>query len=106
MVDSIGKLFGLYRYADIAMVGGGFSAGVHNVLEAAVWGAPVIVGPNHKRSAEVTALIEAGGAFGHDHSEVLLLEPDQLDAVLASGDEYLDGKSVTAWLRARQLLGL
>jgi ADP-ribose pyrophosphatase len=38
--------------------------------------------------------------------EVLLMEPDALDAALASGDEYLDGKSVTAWLRAKQLLGL
>ncbi len=38
--------------------------------------------------------------------EVLLLEPAELDAALASGDEYLDGKSVTAWLRAKQLLGL
>jgi ADP-ribose pyrophosphatase len=38
--------------------------------------------------------------------EVLLLAPDALDAALASGDEYLDGKSLTAWFRARQLLGL
>ena len=38
--------------------------------------------------------------------EVLLMEPEQLDGVLASGDEYLDGKSVTAWLRAKQRLGL
>jgi len=38
--------------------------------------------------------------------EVLLLTPDQLDAALASGDEPLDGKSVTAWFRAKQLLGL
>jgi len=38
--------------------------------------------------------------------EVLLLEPAELDAALASGDEYLDGKSVTAWLRAKQLLGV
>ena len=38
--------------------------------------------------------------------EVLLMEPAELDGVLASGDEYLDGKSVTAWLRAKQLLGI
>jgi ADP-ribose pyrophosphatase len=38
--------------------------------------------------------------------EVLLLSPAELDAAIASGDEYLDGKSVTAWFRARQLLGL
>ena len=38
--------------------------------------------------------------------EVLLLEPTELDAALASGDEYLDGKSITAWFRAKQVLGL
>jgi ADP-ribose pyrophosphatase len=38
--------------------------------------------------------------------EVLLMAPEQLDAALASGDEYLDGKSVTAWLRAKQVLGV
>ena len=38
--------------------------------------------------------------------EVLLMEPSALDAAIASGDEYLDGKSITAWFRARQLLGL
>ncbi|MEB3297709.1 MAG: NUDIX hydrolase [Cyanobacteriota bacterium] len=38
--------------------------------------------------------------------EVLLMEPSELDAALASGAEYLDGKSVTAWLRAKQLLGI
>ena len=63
VVDSIGKLFGLYRYADIAMIGGGFSAGVHNVLEAAVWGVSVIVGPNHKKSQEVQRMIDGLAAF-------------------------------------------
>ena len=63
IVDSIGKLFGLYREADLAYIGGGFGAGVHNVLEAAVWGVPTIVGPKHTRSQEVSALIGALGAF-------------------------------------------
>jgi len=63
LVDSIGKLFSLYALADIAYVGGGFSAGVHNVLEASVWNVPVIVGPHHRRSSEITALINKRGAF-------------------------------------------
>ena len=63
IVDSIGKLFDLYRHADIAYVGGGFSAGVHNTLEAAVWGSPVLCGPNHLRSREIADLMKAGGAF-------------------------------------------
>jgi len=62
IVDSIGKLFSLYQEADIAYVGGGFSDGVHNVLEPSVWRKPVIVGPRHERSQEVAALIgESGG---------------------------------------------
>lgn len=63
IVDNIGKLFSLYQYADIAYVGGGFGAGVHNTLEAAVWGCSVIVGPNHYRSREISELLKANGGF-------------------------------------------
>ncbi|MDP4237668.1 MAG: glycosyltransferase N-terminal domain-containing protein, partial [Bacteroidota bacterium] len=63
IVDSIGKLFAFYEYAMFAYVGGGFSNGVHNVLEPSVWGVPSIVGPNHKRSKEIAALIGLGGAI-------------------------------------------
>lgn len=63
LIDSIGKLFDLYSIANIAYVGGGFGAGAHNTLEAAVWGRPVLVGPRHRKTKEVQELIEAGGAF-------------------------------------------
>ena len=63
IVDSIGKLFDLYKEADATLVGGGFSAGIHNVLEPAAWGKPVIFGPNNSRSREVQALVAAGGGF-------------------------------------------
>lgn len=63
IADGVGMLFELYQYADIAYVGGGFGAGVHNVLEPAVWGTTVIVGPNHHRSQEAAALIAGGSAF-------------------------------------------
>ena len=63
IVDSIGKLFSLYQNASFAYVGGGFSSGVHNVLEPAVWSVPSIVGPNHKRSKEIAALVGLGGAI-------------------------------------------
>ncbi len=55
---------------------------------------------------ELTPLAERPAGDDDEDLEVLLMQPDALDAALASGDEYLDGKSVTAWLRARQLLGL
>ncbi|HET6400746.1 MAG TPA: glycosyltransferase N-terminal domain-containing protein [Candidatus Kapabacteria bacterium] len=63
VVDGIGKLFGLYRYADVAMIGGGFGAGLHNILEAAVWGIPAIVGPKHEKSQEVGELVDRLAAF-------------------------------------------
>ena len=47
----------------MAYVGGGFGVGIHNVLEAAVWGMPVIFGPNHERFQEAVALIAEGGGF-------------------------------------------
>lgn len=55
---------------------------------------------------QLTALTDQPAGDEDEDLEVLLLQPDELDAALASGDEYLDGKSVSAWLRAKQLLGL
>ena len=55
---------------------------------------------------ELTALEQPPAGDDDEDLEVLLMEPGELDGALASGDEYLDGKSVTAWLRAKQLLGL
>jgi len=55
---------------------------------------------------ELTPLEEPPAGDDDEDMEVLLMEPGELDAVLASGEEALDGKSVTAWFRARQVLGL
>jgi len=55
---------------------------------------------------ELTELTERPAGDDDEDLEVLLMEPGELDQALASGDEYLDGKSVTAWLRAKQHLGL
>ena len=63
IVDSFGKLSSLYRYADIAYIGGGFGAGIHNLNEAAVYGMPVIFGPNHLKFKEAADLIDCGGGF-------------------------------------------
>ncbi len=66
IVDCYGKLSAIYRYGKAAYVGGGFGAGVHNVLEAAVYSMPVIIGPRHEKSREALELIKIGGAFGFD----------------------------------------
>jgi 3-deoxy-D-manno-octulosonic-acid transferase len=63
IVDSIGILSVLYAAAHIAYIGGSFRQGVHNVLEAAVFGIPVLFGPRHRNSREPLMLVERGGAF-------------------------------------------
>lgn len=63
ILDKMGYLSRLYRHADIAYVGGGFGAGIHNLLEPSAFGCPVIFGPNHEKFDEARGLIEAGGGF-------------------------------------------
>ncbi|MFM7813937.1 MAG: 3-deoxy-D-manno-octulosonic acid transferase [Flavobacteriales bacterium] len=66
IVDAMGLLSRLYRHADIAYVGGGFGAGIHNTLEPAAHGKPVLFGPRFQKFTEAKALIDAGAAFGGD----------------------------------------
>ncbi|NUN70336.1 MAG: 3-deoxy-D-manno-octulosonic acid transferase, partial [Bacteroidetes bacterium] len=61
LIDSIGVLVALYQYADVVYVGGSFRQGIHNVLEPAVFGVPVIYGPKHTNSQEAVALARNGG---------------------------------------------
>ena len=63
MIDNIGMLSSLYQYATVAFIGGGFGKGIHNILEAATFGLPIIFGPNYKKFTEAKELIKLGGAF-------------------------------------------
>jgi 3-deoxy-D-manno-octulosonic-acid transferase len=63
IIDNIGMLSSIYKYADIAYVGGGFNKSVHNVLEPAANTKPIIIGPNHQKSMEAIQLIKAGAVF-------------------------------------------
>lgn len=63
VMNCFGLLSSAYTYADIAYVGGGFGAGLHNINEAAVYGIPVIYGPNNRKFIEARELREAGGGF-------------------------------------------
>lgn len=63
IIDSFGLLSSLYRYGQIAYVGGGFGVGIHNILEAAVYSIPVVFGTNFKKFREAQQLIECGGAY-------------------------------------------
>lgn len=87
IIDNIGMLSRLYKYAKLSYVGGGFGDdGLHNILEAAVYGVPVIHGPVYDRFPEATDLIEAGGGFAvstalelEDRFNLLLKDTDALE---------------------------
>lgn len=63
IIDCFGLLSSIYHYGSVAYVGGGFGAGIHNVLEAAVWNIPVIFGPNNGHFQEAQGLLAAQGGF-------------------------------------------
>jgi 3-deoxy-D-manno-octulosonic-acid transferase len=64
IIDTIGLLSKIYSYANIAYVGGAFgTTGLHNILEPAVFGIPIVIGNNHKKFPEAKAMIEYGGTF-------------------------------------------
>ncbi|MGD8413066.1 MAG: glycosyltransferase N-terminal domain-containing protein [Candidatus Latescibacterota bacterium] len=83
LIDTVGILAESYRMGDAAFVGGGFSTGVHSVIEPAIEGLPVLFGPHHDNSFEALRLREAGAGFtvesGKDVAEVLsrLLADDE-----------------------------
>lgn len=78
IVDTIGLLSSIYRYGQVAYIGGGFGAGIHNTLEAAVWNIPVVFGPNYQRFKEARELISEGGGYDVDSYEELEQTLDQL----------------------------
>lgn len=75
IIDCYRLLASVYRYATVAYVGGGFGVGIHNVPEAAVYGVPVIIGPNNRKFREARALLQRGACFE-------VTDQDSFDAVL------------------------
>lgn len=63
IINCFGLLSSIYRYATVAYVGGGFGVGIHNTVEAAVWGVPVIFGPNNQKFQEAQELKACGGGI-------------------------------------------
>ncbi|MCR6719043.1 MAG: 3-deoxy-D-manno-octulosonic acid transferase [Chitinophagaceae bacterium] len=79
LIDNIGLLSQLYRHAWICLIGGGFGKGIHNTLEAAVYGKPVFFGPVHQKFREALELKEVQGAFAvSDHQEFVLIVQNML----------------------------
>lgn len=69
IINCFGLLSSIYRYGEVAYVGGGFGVGIHNVLEAAVWNMPGIFGPNHERFQEAMQLKAEKGGFAINNAE-------------------------------------
>jgi 3-deoxy-D-manno-octulosonic-acid transferase len=96
IIDCIGLLSSVYRYGDIAYIGGGFGKGIHNVLEAAVYGIPVLFGPKYHKFKEAKELIACNGAMEvrceDDFSSLMnnfLLYPDLIHKKGKSAKEYV-----------------
>jgi len=88
IIDTIGILTKIYSYADIAYVGGGFgNPGVHNILEPATFGVPVVIGPNYSHFAEATALVNMEGCISIQNQIQL---NEAFDLLLRNEDERLE----------------
>lgn len=88
IIDTIGILTKIYSYADIAYVGGGLGkAGLHNILEPATFGIPIIIGPNYAHFAEATALVNMEGCISISNYTAL---KEALDLLLQNEDERLE----------------
>lgn len=99
IMDCFGLLSSAYRYADIAYVGGGFGAGLHNINEAAVYGIPVVYGPNNSRFIEAGELASAGGGFPVGDSAALAATLSELVGDTAKRREA--GEKAAAYIRSR-----
>lgn len=80
IIDSFGLLSSIYRYGQMAYIGGGFGKGIHNTLEAAVYGIPVLFGPKYQKFKEAQGLIDRGGGFSVDNEQAFV---DYLDRFIS-----------------------
>lgn len=93
IIDNIGMLSRLYHYATITYVGGGFGYnGLHNILEAAVYGKPVIFGPEYEKNFEAEELIDCGGAISIDNA----LELEKIVNNLLNNEDEITSRGVAA----------
>jgi len=99
LVDSIGDLKYLYRFANIVLIGGGFGKGVHSTIEAAVYHKPILFGPNHQKFIETNELLELGLALEIQSTKQKLLplfsqqlEKSKEGNLQESYGNYIEGK--------------
>lgn len=97
IVDGYGYLVSVYRYAQIAYIGGGFTTGIHSILEPAVYGMPVVFGPDYHKFHEAIELIQLGAAHSIDNYDELkslfesyLTDPGRLATESNSASQYVE----------------
>lgn len=97
IIDNVGMLSSLYRYADVAYIGGAFGKGLHNVLEAVVFGKPVFFGPHYQKFPEAGELIKNKTAFSISSAtdlknkiEELLSVPGESEKIKAASKIYIE----------------
>lgn len=101
IIDNIGMLSSLYQYGDIAYIGGGFGAGIHNTLEPIAFGLPVIFGPKYQKFEEAHYLLEKEGGFCVSKAEELkavfkaLQSPAQYQKSRGAARHYIDQQKGT-----------
>ena len=100
IIDCFGLLSSIYHYGEVAYVGGGFGVGIHNLPEAAVWGVPVIFGPNNQRFQEAQQLKTCGGGLeingAADFQRIMDrfdANPQQVEADGKKAGDYVKGKA-------------
>lgn len=114
IIDSIGLLSKLYSYADIAVVGGGFhDSGLHNILEAATFGAPVVFGNQYRKNPEADNLItaEGGKSFEHENEAAefvlnLLNNEEELASMSAKAGNFVAEQPNSSELIVKKILSL
>lgn len=99
IINCFGLLSSIYRYGDITYVGGGFGVGIHNVLEAAVWGKPVFFGPNNQRFQEAQDLKASGGGQEITSYEDFAAKMD--DLIASAGKVETLGKAAGDYVSSR-----
>lgn len=100
VIDNIGLLSRIYRYADIAFIGGGFGKGLHSTIEASVYGLPVIFGPLHQSFIEPSEMKSLGAGFEVENGEAfeeilstLIENPEQLKKASEAAYNFVKSKS-------------
>ncbi len=110
IIDNIGMLASLYKYGTLAYIGGGFGVGIHNILEPATFGLPVLFGPNHQKFREAVELKNRGGAFeikDYESFESIfskLLDHENYFAARNAAKDFIEGNKGATDLIMKYLL--